>query len=437
MPIIPPIVARLDVEVSGPKPSPWRCSARLRSSCTHAGTDPDAPGLEVDVGDPVHVPGRVEHDALPGGLAGEARAGPARDDGDLEARDRRDGGRDVVGIARERDEQRGARVHARVAGEQMARVRVGAHLSPQHPAEMGRELGGARIRLGVLHTDGQRAPPQRFAYPPTGMSYRADAGMSEVLLERRGPAAWVTFNRPQAHNAMTFAMYEALFAHCEEVDADDELRVLVLRGAGGKAFVAGTDIAQFRDFDESGADGLAYEATIDRIVGRLETVRKPTVALVDGFAMGSGLALSAACDLRVCTPAATFGLPIARTVGNCLSMENYARLAGLLGPARLKDIVFTARSIGAEEALAIGLATELVDPGHAEQRVTELCDQLAAHAPVTLRVTKEALRRLRAAGMPDGDDLVREAYASDGFRRHVAAFLAADRRGRSHPGGER
>ena len=248
--------------------------------------------------------------------------------------------------------------------------------------------------------------------------------MIQVLVERRGPAAWVTFNRPEAHNAMTFAMYESLFRACEEVDADEELRVLVLRGAGEKAFVAGTDIRQFADFDESGQDGLEYEATIDRIVGRLETVGKPTVALVDGFAMGSGLALSAACDLRICTPAARFGLPIARTVGNCLSMENYARLAALLGPARLKDIVFTARTIEVEEALAIGLATEVVEAERIEARVEELCELLASHAPVTLRATKEALRRIRAAATPDGDDLVREAYGSEGFRRNVAAFLA-------------
>ena len=247
--------------------------------------------------------------------------------------------------------------------------------------------------------------------------------MSEVLGERRGPALWVTFNRPQAHNAMTFAMYESLYRHCEEADADAEVRALVLRGAGERAFVAGTDISQFTAFD-SAEDGLEYEATIDRIVGRLEAVTKPTLALVDGYAMGSGLALSAACDLRVCTPAATFGLPIARTVGNCLSMENYARLAALLGPARLKELVFTARSIDADEALAIGLATEVVEAGDAEARVEELCELLASHAPVTLRVTKEALRRLRVAGMPDGDDLVREAYGSEDFRRTVEAFLA-------------
>jgi enoyl-CoA hydratase/carnithine racemase len=239
-----------------------------------------------------------------------------------------------------------------------------------------------------------------------------------VRWERRGPAAWVTFDRPEAHNAMTFDMYEELFGCCERGDADDDVRVVVLRGAGGKAFVAGTDIRQFLEFS-SPEDGLEYEATIDRIVGRLEAVAKPTIALVDGYAMGSGLALSAACDLRICTPAAKFGLPIARTVGNCLSMENVSRLAALIGEARVKDIVFTARSVEADEALAIGLATEVV--ADAEARVEELCSQLAGHAAMTMWATKEALRRLRP--VPDADDLVREVYGSQEFRARVEAFL--------------
>ena len=239
-----------------------------------------------------------------------------------------------------------------------------------------------------------------------------------VEWERRGPAAWVTFNRPEAHNAMTFEMYEQLFACSEQADGDDDVRVLVLRGAGEKAFVAGTDIRQFLEFS-SPEDGLEYERTIDRIVGRLERVRVPTIALVDGFAMGSGLALSAACDLRICTPAAVFGLPIARTVGNCLSMENYARLAALIGEARVKDIVFTARRVEAEEALAVGLATEVVEDAAA--RVEELCELLAGHAAMTMWATKEALRRLRP--VPDGDDLVREVYGSAEFRERVEAFL--------------
>jgi enoyl-CoA hydratase/carnithine racemase len=196
------------------------------------------------------------------------------------------------------------------------------------------------------------------------------------------------------------------------------VRAAVLRGAGGRAFVAGTDINQFAEF-ETAQDGLEYERRIDAVLDRLEAVRKPTIALVDGFAMGSGLAIAAACDLRVTTPDARFGMPIARTVGNCLSMGNYARLAAALGPARLKDVMFTTRSIGPDEALACGFVSAVVDD--AEAYVTDLAERLADHSPTTLWVTKEALRRARH--VPAGDDLVLEAYASEQFRTNVARFL--------------
>src|SRR3954470_10416815 len=218
------------------------------------------------------------------------------------------------------------------------------------------------------------------------------AGDGELLYERRGAAAVITFNRPQARNAMTFAMYEALVERCDEVDADDDVRVLVLRGAGGRAFVSGTDIRQFLDFD-SGDTGIEYERDIDRYVGRLERVRKPTVAVVEGYATGSGLALSAASDLRICTPEAKFGMPIARTLGNCLSMRGYARLVALLGEARTKDVVFNARMVAAEEARAAGLATAVVPSEDLEEHLAELVERLASHAPITLRVTKEAILR--------------------------------------------
>jgi len=247
-------------------------------------------------------------------------------------------------------------------------------------------------------------------------------GDAELLYERRGAVAVITFNRPKARNAMSFAMYEALHERCEEVDADDDVRVLVLRGAGGRAFVSGTDIRQFLDFD-SGQTGVDYEERIDRYVGRVDRVTKPTIALVEGYAVGAGLALSAACDLRVCTPDAQFGLPIARTLGNCLSMGGYARLAAMLGEARTKDIVFTARMVGAEEALAAGLVSAVVAPDEIEAHVLELAERVAGHAPITLRVTKEALRRIREANLPDGADLVAAAYGSEDFRQGVAAFL--------------
>jgi enoyl-CoA hydratase len=245
---------------------------------------------------------------------------------------------------------------------------------------------------------------------------------AELLYERRGAVAVITFNRPHARNAMTFAMYESLLAHCDEVDADDEIRVLVLRGAGGRSFVSGTDIRQFLDFD-SGKTGVEYEADIDRYLGRLDRLRKPAIAQVEGYAVGAGLSIASACDLRVCTPEAQFGLPIARTLGNCLSMAGYARLAALLGEARAKDLVFTARMIPAEEALAAGLVSAVVPAEEIEAHVAELADRVAGFAPITLRVTKEALRRLREANVPEGADLVEEAYGSEDFRAGVEAFL--------------
>ena len=243
-----------------------------------------------------------------------------------------------------------------------------------------------------------------------------------IVVEREGAIVTLTFNRPEARNAMTWDMYRRLGEVCDEVDRDDAVRVLVLRGAGGKAFVSGTDIRQFLDFD-SGRTGVEYEADIDRYVGRLDRLRKPAIALVEGYAVGAGLAIAAACDLRICTPDAQFGLPIARTLGNCLSMAGYARLAAILGEARTLDVVFTARMVGAEEARASGLATEVVAEDEIEAHVLGLAERLATHAPITMRVTKEALRRLREANVPDGADLVEEAYGSDDFRQGVAAFL--------------
>ncbi|MGH3087728.1 MAG: enoyl-CoA hydratase/isomerase family protein, partial [Rubrobacteraceae bacterium] len=230
----------------------------------------------------------------------------------------------------------------------------------------------------------------------------------------RGSVAHITFNRPEARNAMTWEMYEALHECCEEIDRDNEVRVAVLRGAGGKAFVAGTDIKQFREF-ESGEDGIEYEKRMERITSRLEEVKKPTVAVIDGFAIGGGLSISAACDLRICTPDAKFGAPIARTLGNCLSVKNHARLMALLGPARTKQLIYMAKLFSAEEALAAGLAAEVVPAEALDERVAEVCETLISHAPLTMRATKEMLRRLTFAGMPDAEDLVRETYGSEDF----------------------
>jgi enoyl-CoA hydratase len=247
----------------------------------------------------------------------------------------------------------------------------------------------------------------------------------ELLYEVTDGIARVTFNRPQARNALTFPMYERLAAICAEVDGDPAIKAMLLTGAGDKAFAAGTDISQFRAF-KTPEDALEYEARIDRVLGAVERCRVPTIAAIAGAATGGGAGIAAACDLRIAAANARFGFPVARTLGNCLSMNNYARLAALIGPARVKDLVFTARLIEAPEALAIGLVSELLpDPAALAERGMALARLVASHAPLTLRATKEALRRLRDRGV-EGDtdkDLILMCYMSADFREGMDAFL--------------
>jgi enoyl-CoA hydratase/carnithine racemase len=250
-----------------------------------------------------------------------------------------------------------------------------------------------------------------------------DVGTQEVLFERRGRVAWVTINRPESRNAMTFEMYDELVRICDAVEADPDIRVLVLTGAGDKAFVAGTDISQFRTFTDP-QHALDYERDIGEVLTRLESVARPTIAAIRGYAVGGGAALALACDMRICTPDAKFGVPIARTLGNCLSTTALARLIDLVGPARTKELIFTAGMVSAADARAIGLANEVVEPEQLEARVTELAEQIAGHAPITIQVTKEAVRRVLAYRRPGRDEeLILRAYMSEDFREGVNAFL--------------
>ncbi len=245
----------------------------------------------------------------------------------------------------------------------------------------------------------------------------------EVLVTRDGPVMTLTFNRPEAHNALTWNMYDRLYETCEEADRDDSVRVLVLRGAGGKAFVAGTDISQFQAFERA-EDGIAYEHDGDRRMARLEAVRKPVIAQVQGFAVGGGFRITTCCDLRIATPEARFGAPIARTLGNCLSMAAYARFVDMFGPSRVKELLFTARLLTAEEAHAAGYVQEIVPADRIEARVAALARQIADHAPITLWVTKESIRRLSASRtLPEDEDLIAATYTSADFREGVRAFL--------------
>ncbi len=249
--------------------------------------------------------------------------------------------------------------------------------------------------------------------------------MAHTLFETDGPLAFLTFNRPEARNAMTWEMYEALVEACERVDRDADLRVLVFRGAGGKAFVAGTDIAQFQSFNDR-QDGIKYEERLDAVLDRLERVTKPTIAQVQGVAAGGGCAIAFTSDLRVATPESTFGIPIARTLGNCLSGASSSRLIDLLGPSRVKDLLMTGRLMDGTEAHAAGLIARLVSAGDIDRVTRELALQLASNAPLTLYATKELMRRIaerRRLQSGNDSDIVEMCYTSRDFREGVTAFL--------------
>ena len=245
----------------------------------------------------------------------------------------------------------------------------------------------------------------------------------ELLYEIRDGVGRITFNRPQARNALTFAMYERLAAICESVEKD-KVKVLLLTGAGEKAFASGTDISQFRAFKEP-KDALDYEARIDRVLGTLEKCPIPTIAAISGACTGGGAGIAACCDLRVATRTSRLGFPVARTLGNCLSMSNISRLTALIGPARTKEIIFTARLVDAPEALTAGLLTEIVED-HAAlvARAEELAKTVAGNAPLTLRATKEAVRRLqKRLTREEGEDLILMCYMSKDFKEGMEAFL--------------
>lgn len=252
-----------------------------------------------------------------------------------------------------------------------------------------------------------------------------DNPADELLYEVKGDMAVVTFNRPAAHNALTFEMYDRLGEVCAQLSGDGPVKALIVTGAGGRAFAAGTDISLFRDF-RTAEDGLAYEARMEAMFARLERCPVPTIAAIAGICTGGAAVIAAACDLRIATRSLKFGFPIARTLANCLSAANIARVAMLTGVGRAVDMLMTTRLIEAEEALAIGLVNELFDtPEALMERAHALARQIATQAPLTMRAGKEIVRRMREkfAGIDD-KDLIALCYGSADFHEGLDAFLA-------------
>ncbi len=243
-----------------------------------------------------------------------------------------------------------------------------------------------------------------------------------VVYSKDGPVGRILFDRPQARNALTPAMYAELDAVCAEIAADDELRVVVLRGAGGKSFVSGSDIAQFLDFT-SPEDGVDYEARMEAHLEHVAQIRVPTVAVIEGYAVGGGLNIAACCDIRIATTGSKLGTPIAKALGNCLSVNNYARLLQSFGEGRTRRMLLLGEFIEAAEALSCGFLSRVVAPDALDATVAEITGQLAANSPLSMQVTKQALARLTAPDVPEIEDLIRIVYGSEDFAAAVRAFM--------------
>lgn len=245
----------------------------------------------------------------------------------------------------------------------------------------------------------------------------------DLQITRSERVVEVVFSRPHRHNAFTESMYAGIGELCGELAQDNTVRVLVLRGAGGRAFAAGNEIADFTRLEP-----VAYEASIQRVLAQLMALPQVTVAAVDGVCVGGGLAVATHCDLRIATLGSRFGYPIARTLGNALSASILYRCAAVFGESVTREMLLASRLISAERAHGVGAVMSLVDDLDAE--LAEVVTGLQAASGVSLRATKSQLLALArtAEAAPVGDEeLLAEVYGGPDFHEGVRAFLAKEK----------
>ena len=249
--------------------------------------------------------------------------------------------------------------------------------------------------------------------------------VAQVTFELQGNIAYVTFDHVAARNAMTVGMYESLKSICLDIAKNPAIRVAIFRGAGGKSFVSGSDIAQFTSFKD-GEDGVRYEEAIHDYLNSLASLPMPTIAVIDGMAVGGGLAIATCCDFRIATPDAKFGVPIARTLGNCLYPGNIAWLAAHMGMNIVRRMLLLAEMVSAKELHAQGYLLATHDADQIGKEADALAERLSKLAPITQKASKLAMARIIANQLPDCQDLIRETYGSEDFRNGVASFLKGE-----------
>jgi len=248
----------------------------------------------------------------------------------------------------------------------------------------------------------------------------------KMISRKDGTIGWMIFNNPERHNAVSLEMWQAAADILEDFERDPEIRVVILTGAGGRAFVSGADISKFESERASQEAVEAYNRGTERAHRALEGLSKPTLAMIRGYCIGGGLALAVSCDLRICTEASRFAIPAAK-LGLGYKLAGIQKLMSLVGPSFTKEIFFTARQFSAAEAASMGLVNRVVADGELESKVNEYAETIAGNAPLTVasikRLAGEALKDPADRDLAMCDRIVAECFASQDYIEGRRAFM--------------
>lgn len=258
------------------------------------------------------------------------------------------------------------------------------------------------------------------------MSAQLQLDTERMLAHSEGGIGWMTFNHPARHNALSLQMWRGIGDILEAWSSDDNVRVVIMRGAGGKAFVSGADISEFDSKRANAAQKAEYDAVTNRANRWLATFEKPLIALIEGYCVGGGLATALAADMRFATPDSRFGIPAAK-LGLGYDYPGLAKLARLVGPSRARDILFSARLMDAAEAEHIGLVNFLADRDAIETETVGYARTIAANAPLTVKAVKAALNAWENGAIPADlervNRLVDTCFDSDDYKEGRSAFM--------------
>jgi enoyl-CoA hydratase/carnithine racemase len=249
----------------------------------------------------------------------------------------------------------------------------------------------------------------------------------KMIATKDNGIGWMIFNNPERRNAMSLAMRDAMADIFEAYATDPEVRVLVLRGAGGKAFVSGADISEFKEKRNSADAEAEYQAAVARSLKAMAAFEKPTVAMIEGFCVGGGMAMALECDLRFASEDSEFGIPAAK-LGLAYSFDNLRALSNVVGPAYAKQILFTGARLPARKALEIGLINDMVPRAELEARVRAVCAEMAGNAPLTIRAAKATINEIvkdeSKRDIPKIERMMKDCFDSQDFKEGREAFMA-------------